>query len=136
MQPTKPADIPYGLLGQMERDTPPQGLPGDQAASENQVATQDLTTAYITTLYYSALSNLYLQSRLPADIAKVDEENPRLKIAVERSYADFTLAAGWLAKNGGEFIGTSTAKPYYDEVIAMDNGSVKDIAAFYAQKAG
>lgn len=135
MQAITPADRPYALLGQMEQGTSLQGLPGNGVTSDNQSVMQELTTAYITTMYYSALSNLYLQGALPDDIAEVDAQMPRLKIAVERSYTDFMVAANWLAENGGEFIDISTAKQYYNEVLGLDDGSIKDISAVYSRKA-
>jgi hypothetical protein len=135
MQPSKPTDRPYILLGEITHDASSQGLPNNGTTSDSQHVTQELTTAYITTLYYSALSNLYIQSTLPDDISAVDAEMPRLKIAFERSYADFIIAAKWLAENGGEFIGTSTAKKYYDEVLGMEDNPIKDISTFYSQRA-
>jgi hypothetical protein len=84
-------------------------------------------------MYYCALANLYLQSILPGDSATVDAEMPRVKMAVERSYADFTTASSWLTAHGADFIPTSPAKQYYDEVLAMDAGSVKNIATVYSQ---
>ena len=125
-------DRAYELLGQMTQGTPSQGLPTDDVISSTQ-ATQELTTAYITTLYYSALTNLYLQSTLPATLEEVDAERPRLRVAFERSYADFTASLSWLNKNGSEFIATSTAKHYYDEVSGMEENSITDIVSFYTR---
>lgn len=119
---------PYELLGEMAQSTPPQGLSAD-----NHNATQELTTAYITTLYYSALANLYVQTALPDTLEELDGENPRLKVALTRSYADFAAAQNWLDKNGGEFIATSTAKHYYDEVQGMEKDTVMDADSFYTQ---
>lgn len=118
---------PYELLGHMERDTPPQGLLSEEPAD----AKQALTTAYITTLYYSALANLYLQSMLPATLDELDGEKPRIKVGLNRSYADFTAAKQWLSNNGAEFIASSTAKHYYDEVSGMEENTVKDADLFY-----
>ena len=129
MQPTNPAEIAYQLLGELTPTSPLEGLP---VASDDQPATQDTTTLYITTMYYSAFANLFLQGILPADIADVDAERPRLKIAIERSYADYTTAATWLLAHDQDLISSSPAKSYYDEVQGLDKGAVKDIAAFYA----
>src|SRR5687768_15447147 len=121
-----PQDKVYKLLfGEIGPDSPEQGIPQDVVASDPQ-AMQALTTAYITTMYYSALSNLYLQGLLPKNMADLDGEMPRFKIAYNRTCADFTAAAKWLAENGGEFIATSPAKQYYDEVRAIQD-SVMDI---------
>lgn len=128
-----PADIPYQLLGQMKQGTSLYGLSNKEVNSKNN-HTLELTTAYITTMYYSALSNLYIQSTLPNDIAEVDAQMPRLKIAFERSFADFTIASKWLEEKGGEFINTSPAKQYYDEVRGIGNNSIKNISTFYPQK--
>lgn len=133
MQPSKPTEKPYLLLGELAQDSPLQGLSTDAAVAEDPRSIQELTTAYITSLYYSALSNLFTQSILPATLTEVNDEKPRLKIALNRSYTDFTTAAGWLAKNGGEFIATSPAKRYYDEVFGMDKDSIKDISGVYSQ---
>lgn len=120
---------PYELLGQMSQGTPPQGLATDHLPG----ATQELTTTYITTLYYSALANLYLQAALPNTLEELDAENPRLKIALSRSYMDFAAAQDWLNKNGGKFTVTSTAKHYYDEVQGMEENSIMDASLFYSQ---
>jgi hypothetical protein len=122
----KAADIPYQLLGQMERDAPLRGLSGEEESDHN----QNVTAAYITTMYYSALSNLYLQSILPETMTEVDEQMPRVKIAFERSFADFTKAFTWL-KTNAEFINSSSAKEYYDEVSGLDEGAVKNMTTFY-----
>ena len=133
MRPIEPVFIP-DLLFELGHDALLRGLP-NKGAADSEHALQEQTTAYITTMYYSALANQYLQSALPDDAAEIDDRMPRLKIAVERSYADFTAAADWLAKNGKEFIGTSPAKQYYDEALGLGGGSVRDIAGFYSQKA-
>ncbi len=130
MEPTNTPNKAYDLLIEINQSSPLQGLTGDGVATDDLAAMQALTTAYITTLYYSALSNLHIQNTLPADI----EEMPRLKIAFERSYADYTAAATWLAANGKQFIATSTAKAYYDEVMNIDKSAVLSAAEFYAQK--
>lgn len=134
MRPIKPGYIPDLLFG-LGHDASLHGLPGGGGSLDSQNTMQELATAYITTMYYSALANQYLQAALPDDAAKVDDEMPRLKIAVERSYTDFTLAADWLAKNGGEFISTSPAKQYYDEAQGLSKGSIKNIATFYSYNA-
>lgn len=133
MQTFMPQDKVYRLmLGEIGPDSPVRGLP-DAAAADDPQTMQNLTTAYITTMYYSALSNLYFQGLLPADRAAIDAEMPRFKIAYERTYADYTAASEWLAANGGGFIATSPAKQYYDEVRSMGEGVVMDIASAYAQ---
>lgn len=134
MRPIKPGYIP-DLLFELGHDAVLHGLPGGGGSLDSHHAMQELTTAYITTMYYSALANQYLQGALPDDMAEVDAEMPRLRIAIERSYADFTLAANWLKANGGELISTSPAKQYYDEVTNSVHDSVKNIAALYVRKA-
>ena len=118
-------DIPYQLLGQFSHDSPTQGALGDGPD-----ATQAVTNAFITTMFYSALSNLYLQSLLPSDAAEVDAQMPRVKIALERSFADFTQASTWLEAHG-ELINSSPAKQYYQEVMGLGKESVKSMATFY-----
>lgn len=120
------ADIPYQLLGQFNHDSPTQGTLNDEAD-----APQTAATAYITTMFYSALSNLYLQSILPADAAEVDAQMPRIKIALERSFADFTRAVTWL-ENHNELVNSSPAKDYYQEVMGLEKGAIKNMATFYA----
>lgn len=132
MQTFLPNDKVYKLLlGEIGPDSPDQGMSNDAIAIDDPRAMQDLTTAHITTMYYSALSNLYLQGLLPKDMADIDTEMPRFKIAYNRTYADFTAAARWLAENGGEFIAASPAEQYYDEVRAIE-GSVIDIPTAYS----
>lgn len=133
MQAFLPQDKVYKLLlGEITPDSTGQGIPDDKVALEDPRAMQNLTTAYITTMYYSALSNLYLQGLLPKDRADIDREMPRFKIAFNRTYADFTAAAEWLIENGGEFIAVSPARQYYDEVRAIED-SVMDISTAYSQ---
>lgn len=128
-----PQDKVYKLLlGEIGPDSPERGIPEDVVANGAQTM-QTLTTTYITTMYYSALSNLYFQGLLPKNMADIDGEMPRFKIAYNRTYADFTAAAKWLAENGGKFITTSPAKQYYDEVRAVE-GSVMDIPTAYSQE--
>jgi hypothetical protein len=134
MQSAESANDPYILLGEIGPGSSAQGLPSGGVATADERIMQGLTTVYITSMYYSALSNLYIQSVLPDDQARLDAEMPRLKTALGRSYFDFTAAAGWLAENGGEFIATSTAKHYYDEVLKIGKDTVKDISAVYAQR--
>lgn len=134
MQTFMPQDKVYKLmLGEIGPDSPVRGLPDSATAVDDPQAMQSLTTAYITTMYYSALSNLYFQGLLPADRAAIDAEMPRFKIAYERTYTDYTTASEWLAANGGEFIAASPAKQYYDEVRSMGEGVVMDIPTAYAQ---
>ncbi|HET9411644.1 MAG TPA: hypothetical protein VFO38_02250 [Candidatus Saccharimonadales bacterium] len=118
-------DIPYQLLGQFSHDSPTQGALGDESD-----AAQAATNAYITTMFYSALSNLYLQSLLPTDAAEVDAQMPRVKIALERSFADFTQASAWLGAHD-ELINSSPAKEYYQEVMRLQKGAVKNMRTFY-----
>src|SRR5579863_928510 len=106
------ADKTYSLLAEITQSSPSRGLTTHGVATNDPRVMQDLTTTYITTLYYSALSNLYIQNVLPEDI----EEMPRLKIAFERTYNDYHAAAKWLLENGGEYINTSTARWYYEEI--------------------
>jgi hypothetical protein len=124
MQPQTSEDKALTLLGKLYGEIEPgastKGLI-DSTTPQDHDAMQALTTAYITTMYFSALSNLSLQRYLPDDPAKLDEEMPRFKIVFNRTYADYTTAANWLAKNGGEFIQTSPAKQYYDELLGMED---------------
>lgn len=131
MRPTKPGYIP-DLLFNMGHDAMLHGLPGGGGSLASENALQELTTAHITTMYYSALANQYLQGALPDDVSVIDKEMPRLKIAVERSYTDFTLAANWLVLNGQDYIAGSPAKQYYDELTAMNDRTIKNIITFYA----
>jgi hypothetical protein len=133
MQSNDLPNKPYELLGQMSQGTPPQGLPAEGSNSDDKHATQELTTAYIVALYYSALANLYLQSTLPKTLDELNAENPRLKIAFDRSYADFIAARRWVNKEGNGFITTSTAKHYYDEVLGMQDQAIMNTASFYVQ---
>lgn len=121
------ADIPYQLLGQLDQTSPLSGL----SDNETPIAMQDATTAYITTMFYSALANLYLQSILPKTMTEVDDQMPRVKIALERSFSDFTKATKWLAAHE-ELINSSLAKPYYHEVIGLDKDAIKNIEIFYS----
>lgn len=133
MQTFLPNDKVYKLLlGEIGPDSPDRGLPVDAAISDDPQAMQELTTAYITAMYYGALSNLYLQGLLPKNVADIDNEMPRFKIAYSRTYADFTAAAKWLEKNGGTFIETSPAKSYYDEARAVED-SIMDIPTAYSR---
>ncbi len=133
MRPITPGYIP-SLLFEVGHDAVLHGLPGGGGDLGSQHAMQELATAYITTMYYSALANQYLQAALPNDIADLDNEMPRLRVAIERSYADFRLAASWLRANGGGYIDTSPAKQYYDEVLGLEDGSIKNIDTFYSRK--
>lgn len=129
-----PSDKVYKLLlGEIGPDSPVQGLPNDKVAVSDPQVMQDLTTAYITTMYYSGLSNLYLQGLLPKNIDDIDGEMPRFKIAYNRTYADFTAAAEWLAKNGGQFIETSPAKGYYEEIRGVGEDAIMDIPTAYSR---
>lgn len=129
MQTFLPQDQVYKkLFGGIGPDSPVKGL----VESTNPETMQDLTTTYITTLYYSALSNLYLQGLLPKDIADLDNEMPRFKIAFERTYADFTAASKWLAENN-TLIESSPAKSYYEEIQGMGENVVMDIPTAYSQ---
>jgi hypothetical protein len=121
------------LLGEIGPDSPERGIPNDRVVVDDPQAMQDLTTAYITTMYYSALSNLYLQGLLPKNRADIEGEMPRFKIVFNRTYADFMAAAEWLVKNGGDFIETSAAKEYYNEVRSMGESVVTDIPTAYSQ---
>ena len=131
MNSVKPSDIPYKLLGQMTQGASLNGLSNDDI--ENSAGHIAAVTVHITTLYYSALTNLFLQSLLPSDVDIVEAEMPRVKIAINRSYTDFIIAKKWLTKNGGDFIATSPAKQYYDEVLGLGYDSIKDITGFYSE---
>jgi len=130
MQSKDRQNRPYQLLGQMSPGTSPQGLPTTDLSGDQNP--QELTTTYITTLYYCALTNLYIQSALPDTLDELDAENPRLKIALDRSFADFTAAQKWLDKHS-DLIVSSTAKHYYDEISDMENDVVMDSSLFYSQ---
>lgn len=114
----------YELLAEISQNSPSHGLTNYGLASDDPRVMQGLTTAYITTMYHSALSNLQLQDIMPADI----DESPRLKIAFERTYADYIAAKKWLDINGGEFISNSPAKDYYKEVNRLPAGSILNVA--------
>jgi hypothetical protein len=133
MQSIAPTDKPYILFGEITHGSPLRGLPEDAPATDGPQAMQQLTTTYITTLYYSAVTNLYLQNALPEDIAEIDGQMPRFKIVFERSYSDFRTAANWLSKNGGDFIADSPAKLLYEEVLAMGKDAIMDIPTAYAK---
>ena len=125
---------PHELLGQMTRDTLYSSSPQPQ---ENLSATEkpslELTTANITAMYYAALANLYMQPTLPKTLEEVDAENPRLKIAFNRSYTDFVAARNWIEQNGTEFIAGSTAKSYFDEISDMEKSLIMNIDLFYSR---
>ena len=125
---------PYELLGHMSRDASLSSLPQLQ---ENPAVAEspslELTTMYITTMYYAALANLYMQSALPKTFEEVDAENPRLKIAFNRSYADFMAASQWLDKKGAKFVTDSAAKSYYDEVSGMGENMITNVDSFYSR---
>ncbi|HEX8762127.1 MAG TPA: hypothetical protein VF733_00015 [Candidatus Saccharimonadales bacterium] len=123
------SDIPYQLLGHLDPASPLQGLSDKEISN----TAQAVTTAYITTMYYSALSNLYLQSILPPTMAEVEAQMPRVKIALERSFRDFAQAASWLTAHN-ELINTSPAKEYYHEVMGLEQGAVKNMTTFYASE--
>jgi hypothetical protein len=133
VRPVKAGYIPM-LLSETGHHALLHGLPGGGGTLHSDHLLAELTTAYITTMYYSALANQYLQAALPDNSAEVDEAMPRLRIAVERSYNDFTLAANWLKANGAKYIDQSPAKQFYDEVQGLEKDSIKGVAAFYAQK--
>jgi hypothetical protein len=134
MQLSDRKTIPYQLFGALTQSSPLSALPKDASLPSDQQAAGALTNAYITSLYYSALSNLYLQSILPDDIALVDAEMPRVKIALARTYADFTAAAAWLSQVDMATITASPAKSYYDEVHELESDAVKDLEAIYSEK--
>lgn len=127
MSDIKPEDKIYKLLGELGPTSPTKGL-SDTDGNETK---QALTNTYITTMYFSALSNLYLQNLLPES---VDDLLPRFKIAYERSYADFTTAKNWLNKNGSGLIESSPAKAYYDEVYKMGVDLIKDLPTAFSSK--
>ncbi len=132
MRPIKAGYIPM-LLAESGHNAQLHGLPGGGGTLHGDHLMQELTTVYITTMYYSALANQYLQAALPDNISDVNEGMPRLRIAVERSYNDFTLAVIWLKANGGELIDKSPAKQFYDELLGLEEGSIKNITTFYSQ---
>lgn len=119
MSDIKPEDKIYQLLGELTSDSPTKGISVNSSDDNGQL----LTDLYITTMYYSALSNLYLQNFLPENI---DDLMPRFKIAFQRSYADFTCAKDWLRTNT-EYIGSSSVKAYYDEMQKMGVDNIKAI---------
>ena len=86
-------------------------------------------------MYQAAITNILLQPMLPEDIGSLDSESPWIRTLIERSYSDFMVAANWVDANGGEHISTSTAKAYYDEIMGLDQGSVKDTASVYSSRA-
>lgn len=61
---------------------------------------------------------------------------PRVKVALDRSFSDFTAAADWLSENGEQFTATSTAKHLYEEVKGfLEEGAVMNVSTVYSQKA-
>lgn len=120
----------YYLLEGIDQNSPSQGLTAQGLVIDDPRFMQSLTTVYITSMYYSVMANLHLQSVLPDDI----DEAPRLKVAFERSYADYAAASKWLEENGSEFISTSTARWYYEEVAQMGSDRILDVTGFLAQK--
>lgn len=122
----------YELLGLMSRDA----LFGDQydrGVNEDE-PTDDMTTAYIQTMYYSALSNLYAQSALPDEIKIMDGDMPpRLSLALDRSYIDFNSAKSWLSKNVS-FINKSRSKLLYEEALELEKGMVINTKIFISAK--
>ncbi len=118
MSDMKSEDKIYELLGELSPDSPTKGISGID--SDNN---QSLTDLYITTMYFSALSNLYLQNFLSEN---TNDLMPRFMIAFQRSYADFTSAKDWLSTNT-EYIESSSAKAYYDEVQGMGIDKIKTI---------
>lgn len=125
-----PTPPPYNLLGQMSNGAPLQGL-SDIVISQKDNELRHITTTYITTMYYSALSNLYIQTVLPENPGKVEAEMPRIKIALERSYNDYSLAKEWLKTNGENTIHESSAKVLYDEVLGMEEELIMNMESFY-----
>jgi len=111
------------------------GLLGEGATVRNGAAMQEMTTLYIATMFHAAITNLLLQPILPADIGELESDSSWVKIAVERSFSDFMVAATWVDTNGGENINTSPAKAYYDEIMQLEAGSVKDTASVYSARA-
>jgi len=112
------------------------GIIGEGPTVRNAPAMQELTTLYIATLYHAALTNIVMQPNLPEDIGELElEDSVWQKTLVERSYADFMGAANWLTNNGGDYIATSTAKHYYDEIMGLNNDDVKDTASVYSARA-
>lgn len=111
------------------------GLLNEGPTVRNAPAMQELTTLYIAVMYQSAITNILLQPMLPDDIGNLDSESPWVKVLIERSYSDFMVAATWVDANGGDHINTSTAKAYYDEIMGLEQGSVKDTASVYTSRA-
>jgi hypothetical protein len=127
-----PEDKIYILLDELSPGSPAKGL--QNTDGDSVVDRQTLTDAYITTMYFSALSNLHFQTLLPENMDDIDNEMPRFNIAYGRTYADFTTAKNWLVKNGAEFIETSPAKAYYDEIQTMGFDHIMDIPTAYSSR--
>jgi hypothetical protein len=133
----KQADETYVLLAQVVQTTLSQGLASNGTTAANQQVMQELTTIYIAVLYYSALSNVYLQGAIPSEMteAELEQQSPWLRTLLDRSSADFFVANEWLNQNGGGYIESSTAKQYYQE---MTDGEftkvVKDTFGAFAQR--
>jgi|GEM_PF-2186596 len=122
----------YELLGLMSRDALFGGQ-YDKGVNEDE-PTDDITTAYIQTMYYSALSNLYAQSALPDEIKIMDGDMPpRLSLALDRSYIDFNSAKSWLSKNVS-FINKSRSKLLYEEALELEKGMVINTKIFISAK--
>lgn len=120
---------PYELLGQMENSQTPK-----TSVISEEDAKFSLVSLHICTMYYSALANIYMQQTLPSTVKDIDSENPRLKIAFERSYLDYSASKLWLSKIGADLIKQSSAKTYYDELNGMKDATVLSIDSFYFLK--
>ena len=129
MEDVNPADKPYILLGNITREAMTQELGG--AKADDAPATPELVADRIRIMYYSALTNLYVQSVLPGNIKAIGGDMPpRLEVTLKRSYQDFTAAGEWLSKQG-ELINVSPAKQLYNEVSDMSKNVITGDASAY-----
>lgn len=132
----KQADETTILLTQLISGAPfANGLLNEGPSIRNASAMQELTTLYIAVMYQAAITNILSQPLLPEDIGDLDVESTWVKVLIERSYSDFKVALTWIDAKGGDYISTSTAKAYYDEIMGLDQGSVKDTASVYSSRA-
>lgn len=115
--------------------TSTNGLLNEGETVRNAQAMQEMTTLYIAVMYHAAITNVSLQPALPDDIGDLDSDAAWVKVLIERSYSDFMVAATWVDTNGRDYIAASTAKAYYDEIIGLESGSVKDTASVYSSRA-
>lgn len=133
----KQADETVILLAQMVQNSMSQGLSGTGETIDNDKIMQHLTTLYIVVVYYAALTNITMQSAIPEDMneADLEAEMPWIRTLLDRSNADFKVAAEWLDTHGGTYIQNSTVSNYYGEIVdASTANQVTDTFGTYARR--